>query len=167
MASDPELYRLAARLGRRLLAARWQVTAAESCTGGWIAKALTDVAGSSQWFASGYVTYSNEAKVRELGVAPRTLQRYGAVSEQTVREMARGVLRAARAQVAVAVSGIAGPDGGSAAKPVGTVWLCVAVQRGRGIQLSAARSRFKGDRAAVRRKAVARALRLLLQATGA
>ncbi len=107
--TDGELKRLAARVGRRLLDSGRVVATAESCTGGWIAKALTDIAGSSQWFAEGFVTYSNESKMRRLGV-PRTLLRNsGAVSEAVVRAMASGALKRAQAQLAVAVTGIAGP----------------------------------------------------------
>jgi nicotinamide-nucleotide amidase len=159
--NDAALSRLAARVGRALLRAGLRVATAESCTAGWIAKALTDTAGSSRWLDSGYVTYSNQAKVRALGVSLRTLERFGAVSEQTVREMARGALGASGVEVAVAVTGIAGPDGGTPGKPVGTVWFCVARRRGRRIKVTTARSRFRGDREAVRRSSVVRALRLL------
>jgi len=167
MPTDAQLLRLAARVGRRLLGARRRLATAESCTGGWIAKALTDVAGSSQWFDGGYVTYSNAAKQRDLGVRTATLARVGAVSPAAVREMARGALRAARADVAVAVSGIAGPEGGSRAKPVGTVWFATAVRRGRAVKVSASRRHFRGDREAVRRKSVAQALKLVLARTPA
>ncbi|WP_268741922.1 nicotinamide-nucleotide amidase [Methylohalobius crimeensis] len=128
---------------------------AESCTGGWIAKCLTDVAGSSEWFERGFVTYSNQAKMEMLGVKAETLNRYGAVSEAVVAEMAAGALAHSRAQVAVAVSGIAGPGGGTPDKPVGRVWLAWQVKdrpyRTERLQLS-------GDRENVRRQAVARAL---------
>ncbi len=156
---DAALLRLARRVGRRLARARWHLTTAESCTAGWIAKAVTDVAGSSQWFDSGFVTYSNEAKVRDLGVALRTLERHGAVSAETVRAMARGALRRSGASLAIAVSGIAGPDGGTPAKPVGTVWFGIAVRRPR--RLEAFHRRFRGDRDAVRRQSVRYALRLV------
>jgi len=125
MITDYELSELVARVARWALGAKYRIATAESCTGGWIAKVFTDAAGSSRWFECGYVTYSNEAKVRDLGVSWRTLKEHGAVSEPTVREMAAGALRATGADVSVAVSGIAGPDGGSAEKPVGTVWFCV------------------------------------------
>jgi nicotinamide-nucleotide amidase len=125
MVTDHELSELVALVARWALGAKYRVVTAESCTGGWIAKAFTDAAGSSRWFESGYVTYSNAAKARDLGVSERTLQVHGAVSEPTVREMAAGALRATGADVSIAVSGIAGPDGGSAEKPVGTVWFCV------------------------------------------
>jgi nicotinamide-nucleotide amidase len=127
--TDAELLDLARELGQRLLRARLRLVTAESCTAGWIAKAMTDLAGSSGWFECGYVVYSNAAKIRDLGVALATLAAQGAVSEATVREMAEGALRVSGAEVAVAVSGIAGPDGGTADKPVGTVWICAGVQR--------------------------------------
>jgi nicotinamide-nucleotide amidase len=161
--NDAALARLGLRVGRRLLRAHLRVVTAESCTAGWVAKALTDTAGSSQWLDSGYVTYSNEAKRRALGVSSLTLRRFGAVSEQTVGEMARGALRVSGAEVAVAVSGIAGPDGGTPGKPVGTVWFCVARRIGGSIGSATALERFGGDREAVRRQSVERALRLILR----
>src|ERR1700738_3680309 len=120
-----ELSELVARVARWALGAEYRIVTAESCTGGWIAKGFTDAAGRSRWVEGGYVTYSNEAKARDLGVSWRALKEHGAVSEPTVREMAAGALRATGADVSIAVSGIAGPDGGSAEKPVGTVWFCV------------------------------------------
>ena len=120
---DLELERLATRIGERLRAARDRVVTAESCTGGWIAKAMTGVAGSSDWFDSGMVAYSYEAKQALLGVRPQTLESQGAVSRETVIEMVSGALVHSGASVAVAVTGIAGPGGGSADKPVGTVWI--------------------------------------------
>ena len=163
MITDSELYQLAARAGAMLHAAGRRVATAESCTAGWIAKALTDVPGSSQWFECGYVTYSDAAKMRDLGVAARTLADFGAVSEETAREMAAGVLRIPQVSVALAVTGIAGPDGGTPAKPVGTVWLCAAASRARGTETIVELQHFPGDRAAVRRHSVQRALELLLQ----
>ncbi|HTW39180.1 MAG TPA: nicotinamide-nucleotide amidohydrolase family protein [Steroidobacteraceae bacterium] len=160
---DVALARLATRVGRALARAGLRVVTAESCTAGWIAKVLTDTPGSSVWLDSGYVTYSNEAKVRALGVSRRTLARFGAVSKQTVREMARGGLRLSGVEVSIAVSGIAGPDGGTPAKPVGTVWFCVARRHGRSVTASTMHARLGGDRDAVRRKSVARALRLILR----
>jgi len=138
--NDTALAKLAARVGRGLRRAGLKVVTAESCTAGWIAKALTDVPGSSEWLDSGYVTYSNEAKVRALGVSPRTLDRFGAVSAEAVREMALGALRASGVDAAVAVSGIAGPDGGTPEKPVGTVWLCAALRCRRGARGNSART---------------------------
>jgi len=160
--TDRNLFNLAKRVGRVLLANQATVTTAESCTGGWISKVLTDVPGSSAWFRTGYVTYSNEAKTRLLGVSERLLRRDGAVSEAVVGRMAKGALRVARADVAVAVSGVAGPDGGSAEKPVGTVWIGIARRTGRAVSVATFRCRFAGDREAVRRRTVARALKAVL-----
>jgi nicotinamide-nucleotide amidase len=160
--SDVELKRLAERVGRHLLKARRHAATAESCTGGWIAKALTDIAGSSDWFLEGFVTYSNESKVRRLGVSRAILKRHGAVSEATVRAMAAGALRRSSAQVAVAVTGIAGPGGAAPGKPVGTVWLGWATRHGGAIRIVTALRRFRGDREAVRRKTVRAALQGLL-----
>jgi len=163
MVSDAELCELAARVGHKLRAAGRRIVTAESCTGGWVAKALTDVPGSSQWFEGGYVTYSNAAKMRDLGVAARTLESFGAVSEQTVREMAEGALRAGHGNVALAVSGIAGPDGGLPGKPVGTVWFCAAARQGTAIDIIAEEQLFGGDRREVRSRSVQHALRLILR----
>ena len=124
--TDSELMQLSEKIGRALKARGATVTTAESCTGGWIAKAITDIAGSSAWFERGFVTYSNEAKSQMIGVSEATLRDNGAVSEPVVVEMAIGALRAARADYAISVSGVAGPDGGSVEKPVGTVWIAVA-----------------------------------------
>jgi nicotinamide-nucleotide amidase len=163
MGTEAELYALAARVGEALLATRRRVATAESCTAGWIAKALTDVPGSSQWFECGYVTYSDAAKVRDLGVAQRTLEQFGAVSEETAREMALGALALPKVSVAIAVTGIAGPDGGTPAKPVGTVWFCAAARGERDLQVIAERQLFPGDRSAVRSRSVQHALSLLLR----
>lgn len=152
--TDSQLAVLAEDLGSALVKRKLQIAAAESCTGGWIAKALTDVAGSSAWFSYGVVTYSNRAKQHLLGVSAATLERYGAVSERCVQEMANGVVRMSRARVAVAVSGVAGPEGGSEDKPVGTVWFAY---RWPGERV-AERMRFEGDRESVRRRAVEHAL---------
>jgi nicotinamide-nucleotide amidase len=156
--NDAKLKRLAARLGRRLASEHRCVVTAESCTGGWIAKTLTDVAGSSQWFGEGFVTYSNESKMRRLGVPRAILEKGGAVSEATVRAMAAGALRRTKAQVAVAVTGIAGPDGAVPGKPVGTVWLAWATRRGGAIRVGTQLKHFRGDRESVRRKTVQVAL---------
>ena len=163
MINDVELYEVAARVGATLLAAGRRVATAESCTAGWVAKALTDVPGSSQWFECGYVTYSDAAKLRDLGVTQRTLEQYGAVSEQTAGEMAAGALRTPNVGIAIAVTGIAGPDGGTAEKPVGTVWFCAAARGERAVATIAERQHFDGDRAAVRRHSVRHALELLLR----
>ncbi|CAH3663826.1 Nicotinamide-nucleotide amidohydrolase PncC, partial [Klebsiella oxytoca] len=158
--TDPELMQLSEQVGQALKARGATVTTAESCTGGWVAKTLTDIAGSSAWFERGFVTYSNEAKSQMIGVSEATLLDHGAVSEPVVVEMAIGALRAARADYAISVSGIAGPDGGSAEKPVGTVWFGVASASGQGVTQ---RECFAGDREAVRRQATAYALNLLWQ----
>ncbi len=160
---DAELYELSGRVGDALKARKLMMAAAESCTGGWIGQAVTMVPGSSKWFDRGFVTYTNEAKQDMLGVSVETLQEFGAVSEQTVREMVAGALTRSRAQVAVAVSGIAGPDGGSPAKPVGTVLLAWG-EKGGGIKAQSIR--FQGDRDAVRRQTVVAALEGLLALLG-
>jgi nicotinamide-nucleotide amidase len=156
--ADDILFSLADRVGRRLSAARLTFTAAESCTGGWISKTVTDVAGSSRWFTEGFVTYSNDAKHERLGVPLSVLRKHGAVSEATARAMASGALRRTRADVAVAVTGIAGPGGGVPGKPVGTVWLAWARRHGRRIQIAVELRHFRGDRDAIRRKTVRAAL---------
>lgn len=163
MADDTRLLDLARRAGQHLLAAGARLVTAESCTGGWIAKVMTDVAGSSGWVECGFVTYSNAAKTRNLGVTAETLRVHGAVSEQTVREMARGALRVSGADVAVSVSGIAGPDGGTPAKPVGTVWFAIAVRGGGSDSIRPYGEHFPGDREAVRRRSVEYALELVLR----
>jgi len=149
---------LARTLGRRLLRARAMLVTAESCTGGGVAEAATSVAGSSDWFERGYVTYSNAAKRELLGVSGKTLEKYGAVSEQTAREMARGALRRSRGAIAVAVTGIAGPGGGTAKKPVGMVCFAWCFKN----QVSSQTRHFKGNRTSVRRKSVIHALKGVL-----
>ena len=150
---------LAETLGNLLRERRLMLTLAESCTGGGVAEAVTAVAGSSEWFDCGFVTYSNISKVEMLGVRPETLELHGAVSEATVKEMVEGALRRSHAQVALAVSGIAGPGGGSPIKPVGTVWLAWG-----GVKwpTRAIQAHFDGDREAIRQQAVAVALRGML-----
>ena len=154
--TDAELAGLADNLGARLRAAHERLVTAESCTGGWIAKAVTDIAGSSDWFDCGMAAYSYEAKQALLGVRPQTLEEHGAVSRETVIEMVSGALVNSGASVAVAVTGIAGPGGGSADKPVGTVWIG---WKRRGGYARAEVFHFDGDREAVRRQTVAAALR--------
>ena len=139
------------RVSEGLAAKAWTVTTAESCTGGWIAKCLTDLPGSSEWFESGYVTYSNAAKMAMLDVPAPLLAQFGAVSEPVVQAMAAGALAASGADCAIAVSGIAGPTGGSAEKPVGTVWLAVATPDAMQTQQQC----FGGDRDFVRRQSAA------------
>ena len=151
---------LAERVGERLKACAGMLVTAESCTGGWVAQAVTAIAGSSGWFERGFVTYSNAAKQELLGVRTGTLELHGAVSEETAREMAEGALSRSQGTLAVSITGIAGPAGGSAAKPVGTVcfaWLA----KGRPA-LSETR-RFDGDRESVRRQSVIHALEGVLK----
>jgi len=151
---DLALQELAAGLGAALRRAGLKLTVAESCTGGWIAKVLTDIPGSSDWFDCGFVTYSNRAKVAALGVAPETLERHGAVSEAVVRQMAAGARRATGCRAALAVSGIAGPGGGSADKPVGLVHFAWSLDERDWAECA----ELAGPREAVRRQAVATAL---------
>ncbi|WP_309681534.1 CinA family protein [Polaromonas sp.] len=148
-----------------LLKKGWLLATAESCTGGLIAGACTDLAGSSNWFERGFVSYSNAAKTELLDVGAALIAQHGAVSEPVVRAMAAGALQHSRAQVALAVTGVAGPTGGSIAKPVGTVWFGFALsgQPGRSGQLVSELQRFEGDRAAVRSATVQHALRRLLE----
>ncbi|GAB1461380.1 nicotinamide-nucleotide amidase [Thauera sp.] len=161
--TDHELDVLARRVGEALTARGLWLATAESCTGGWIAEAVTAIAGSSGWFDRGFVTYSNAAKTDMLGVRGDTLDTHGAVSEATVSEMAAGALARSRADLAVAVSGVAGPGGGSAAKPVGTV--CLAWAR-RGAPTATTTVHLAGDRAAVRRQTVLLALQGVLERCG-
>lgn len=151
---DAELSELAQIVAGKLLEKDLVMATAESCTGGWIAKCCTDLAGSSAWFERGIVSYSNAAKRQQLDVDSMVLEKAGAVSEATVIQMAAGAVRESEADVAVAVTGIAGPAGGTAEKPVGTVWFGWSVQR----SVSTERLVFPGDRDAVRRQTVAHAL---------
>ena len=151
--------RLAAELGRALLAHGWRMATAESCTGGLIAGTITDIAGSSEWFERGFVTYSNAAKTEMLGVPPALIAAHGAVSEPVARAMAEGALARSGADCAVSVTGVAGPGGGTPAKPVGMVCFGWA---GRGLPTRVATSRVPGDRAAVRWASVQAALEGLL-----
>ncbi len=146
-------------LAEKLQNRGWKLATAESCTGGLIAAACTGLSGSSNWFERGFVTYSNEAKTELLGVEPQQIASHGAVSEVVARAMAFGAVRQSRAQVSVAVTGVAGPTGGTADKPVGTVWFGFSVNG----QLSSEMQRFDGDRAAVRTQTVAHALKRLVQ----
>lgn len=151
---------LADRVGEKLKAAGALLVTAESCTGGWVAQAVTSVPGSSDWFERGFVCYSNASKVELLGVSPETLERHGAVSEETAREMAQGALRRGRGTLAVAVTGVAGPAGGTPGKPVGSVCLAWAGRHG----IRSETRHFAGDRESVRRKSVERALEGVLEA---
>ena len=150
--------KVAKELGRRLKAARAMLVTAESCTGGWAAQAITSVAGSSAWFERGFVTYSNASKQEMLGVLKKTLKDHGAVSEETAREMARGALRRSEGTVAVAVTGVAGPSGGSREKPVGMVCFAWATAK----RVTSETRRFPGGRTSVRRKSVVHALQGVL-----
>lgn len=154
---------LAAQVGAALLAHGMMLATAESCTGGGVASAVTEIAGSSAWFDRGFVTYSNQAKVDMLGVTKDTLDSFGAVSEATVHEMVAGALRHSQARIALAVSGIAGPGGGTADKPVGTVWFAWGVKDGTSV---ARQHRFAGNRAEIRAQAVHIALQGLLELLG-
>lgn len=161
MESDPQIAfdTLATELGIALKHRQWRITTAESCTGGWIAEALTAIAGSSDWFDRGFVTYSNQAKQDMLGMRATTLMQYGAVSGETAAEMVAGALHAAGVEVAVAVTGIAGPTGGTPAKPVGTVWFGFGIANG--ITVTEHRL-FVGNRRGIRAQAVHFALQRLL-----
>ena len=154
----PTLLALTVSLAAILQKNDWRMATAESCTGGMNAAACTDLAGSSGWFDRGFVTYSNEAKTDMLGVAAELIDRHGAVSEEVARAMAQGAVTHSRAHAAVAVTGVAGPGGGSAEKPVGTVWLAWATPAG----LVSEKCHFDGDRAAVRQATVQHALQRLV-----
>ncbi|MEN9531910.1 MAG: nicotinamide-nucleotide amidase [Pseudomonadota bacterium] len=159
MKLDAEIEHLATELGLALSQRGWLAATAESCTGGGVAMAITDIAGCSGWFDRGFVTYTNEAKQQMLGVSEQSLQEQGAVSESVVLEMARGALANSRASISVAISGIAGPGGATEDKPVGTVWFAWADRNGRHHSLLA---RFDGNRRQVRQQAVRQALAGLL-----
>ena len=162
--TDAELRALAVALAQRMLASDRTLVTAESCTGGWIGKACTDLPGSSRWYLGGVVSYANEAKSSLLGVEPSLLRAHGAVSEPVVRAMALGALDHLGGELSVAVSGIAGPDGGSQDRPVGTVWIAWGRRLpGDGCDLSATCEILPGDRESIRRCAVQRALAGLLE----
>lgn len=160
--ADAALLDLSQWLGAALKTRGWVLTLAESCTGGWAAQTVTAISGSSAWFDRGFVTYSNTAKIEMLGVSPDTLKLHGAVSEQTAREMALGALRHSQAEIAVAITGIAGPDGGTAEKPVGTVWFAWAIKNG---LVRSQIHRFSGDREAIRKQAVETAIQGVIALT--
>jgi nicotinamide-nucleotide amidase len=154
-----DLLSLADQLGQQLSKRGQMLALAESCTGGWIAQSVTEIAGSSVWFDRGFVTYSNAAKIAMLGVRESTLQQYGAVSSQTASEMVAGALKFSDADMALAVTGIAGPGGGTAEKPVGLVFIAWQT---RGQSCRCLEQHFEGDRYAVRRQTVQKALQCLL-----
>jgi nicotinamide-nucleotide amidase len=155
-----DLDRLALGVAERLAQTKQKLVTAESCTGGWVAQVVTSVAGSSAWFERGFVTYSNDAKRELLGVPPEVLEKHGAVSEETAREMARGALARSKGTIALSITGVAGPAGGSAAKPVGTV--CFGWAR-RGAEPLTQTRVFRGDRESVRRQSVVHALEKVLE----
>ncbi|MDH5601959.1 MAG: nicotinamide-nucleotide amidase [Gammaproteobacteria bacterium] len=162
--THPDISIIVEQLAELLLKQQEKIAVAESCTGGWIAKVLTDLSGSSEWFDRGFVTYSNKAKHEMLGVADSTLQHYGAVSQQTVQEMALGVLNNSDADYSLSISGIAGPGGGTKEKPVGLVWFAWAVNENNANKILNAKEKiFAGDRNAVREQAVFFALNELVE----
>ena len=160
--SDACLSQLTTEVGKLLTSKSLMLVTAESCTGGWVAKCCTDIAGSSVWFERGLVSYSNNAKQDLLGISTETLQQFGAVSKQTVCEMAVGALHQSRAQISVAITGIAGPDGGSREKPVGTVWFAWATTKD---DVTALCHQCKGDREMIRRQSVHVALKGIIEKT--
>lgn len=160
---DQVLFDLAVRVGNALRQRAWMLTTAESCTGGWVGACVTMVGGSSQWYDRGFITYSNSAKMQMLGVREETLRVHGAVSEATVAEMAQGALVRSNAQIAVSISGVAGPTGGTPDKPVGSVCIGWASREG---QLRTCIVHFDGDRDAVRRQSVIAALEGVVELAG-
>jgi len=161
--SDEELHQLARELGDALLARGWMVATAESCTGGWVGQLLTAIPGSSAWFERGFITYANAAKQEMLGVPAETLETWGAVSEETASAMAAGALAHSHAQATLAISGVAGPGGGTPQKPVGLV--CYGWALADGTRMSST-CRLDGDREEIRSRAVAAALRGLIELIG-
>ena len=153
--AEPNCYSLAAEIGALLRHSRHLLTTVESCTGGGVAAAVTAIAGSSEWFDRGFVTYSNDAKCEMVGVSAETISRFGAVSEQTALAMATGGLRHSNATISIALTGIAGPDGGSQEKPVGTVWFAWALRTG---PSHCETRHFRGNRSAVRDQSICHAL---------
>ncbi|MFN3543993.1 MAG: CinA family protein [Thiobacillus sp.] len=161
--SDEELHQLAVDLSEKLRARGWMLATAESCTGGWVGHLLTSLPGSSQWYERGFITYANAAKVEMLGVSPHTLETHGAVSEETAMEMAAGALKHSHADVTLAITGIAGPGGGTPQKPVGLVCYGWALADG---TVMSSTCRLDGDREEIRSRAVAAALRGLIELVG-
>jgi nicotinamide-nucleotide amidase len=161
--NDEELHQLATELGEKLLARGWMLATAESCTGGWAGQLLTSLPGSSQWYERGFITYANAAKIEMLGVPAELIATQGAVSEDTASAMAAGALAHSHAQAALAISGIAGPDGGTPQKPVGLVCYGWALADG---TVMSSTCRLDGDREEIRSRAVAAALRGLIELIG-
>lgn len=158
--SDADLLQLTSDVAVCMQDNNWRLSVAESCTGGWLAKCCTDLAGSSTWFDRGFITYSNQAKQDLLGVKASTLNQFGAVSEQTVSEMARGALASSMADISVAITGVAGPDGGSDDKPIGTVWIAWVTKYS---VIETRLNHLKGDRESIRRQAVKLALQGIIK----
>ena len=161
--SDEELHQLAAELGDKLIARGWMLATAESCTGGWAGQLLTSLPGSSQWYERGFITYANAAKIEMLGVPPEVIDEHGAVSEETASAMAAGALAHSHAQATLAISGIAGPGGGTPQKPVGLVCYGWALEDG---TVMSSTCRLDGDREEIRSRAVAAAMRGLIELLG-
>ena len=166
MPEDPTLNDLAQTVVQKLSAAGKTVSTAESCTGGWIAKTITDIPGSSAAFGYGIVSYSNGAKESLVGVRNETLEEHGSVSEPVVREMAEGALHLSGSDIAIAVSGVAGPDGGTDAKPVGTVWFAWAIREHGNERIETSLQNFNGDRELIRELTVAHALQGVIERIG-
>lgn len=154
------LYQLASNLGAILLSNNFKIVTAESCTGGWLSQALTSVPGSSAWFLQGWVTYSNDSKTKELNVATDLMAKFGAVSREVVTAMAEGALKKSGADIAIATSGVAGPDGGTVINPVGTVWLAVSIKNQTTYSDCVT---LKGDRNAIREQTVALGLKKIIE----
>lgn len=163
MINNDEMTRLSIEVGKALIKRKSTLTTAESCTGGWIAKVITDIAGSSDYYQRGFVTYSNQAKHEMIGVDEQALLQYGAVSEVVVSQMAEGALMAANSDFAISVSGIAGPGGGSVEKPVGLVWFGFAAKHNAKIHMTTKSQIFEGTREQVRASAVIYALESVLK----
>jgi nicotinamide-nucleotide amidase len=161
--SDAELHQLAVELGEKLIARGWMLASAESCTGGWVGQLLTSLPGSSHWYERGFITYANAAKIEMLGVPAEVIDEHGAVSEETASAMAAGALAHSHAQATLAISGIAGPGGGTPQKPVGLVCYGWALEDG---TVMSSTCRLDGDREEIRSRAVAAAMRGLIELLG-
>lgn len=155
----PDFLKLAMSIGEALQKKSWKLSVAESCTGGWLAQVVTSIAGSSQWFDCGFIVYSNESKIKLLQVQQKTLEQFGAVSEDAAKEMAQGALRNASAHISLAITGIAGPGGGTDEKPIGTVCFAIYLKNGTVITHT---HHFSGNREQIRKQSVVYALQLLL-----
>jgi len=153
-------YQLASNLGAILLSNNLKIVTAESCTGGWLSQAITAVPGSSAWFLQGWVTYSNDSKIKELNVEKELITKFGAVSRQIVTAMAQGALKKSGADIAIATSGVAGPDGGTIVNPVGTVWLAVAIKNQ---EVYTSCLKLEGDRESVRQQTVELGLQKIIE----